>query len=96
MVSFFCLTGIEGLQTGVMLLVVMATGEGETLFFTPDFGCVIDTCTAVIAVELPLGKGVVFLMSVMTLNVQAWALLEERPEFYPAEATLVAVKVWTY
>lgn len=43
-------------ETGVIFLVVVAAGEGEALLFAPDFGGVIDTFRAVIAVELKNGE----------------------------------------
>jgi hypothetical protein len=83
-------------------LVVAAAGEGEAFFFAPDFGGVIDECTALIARKFcfrwnsKTGRGTEFLLPLRDGNVPVGALLRREYRHNQPEATTVAVKVGRY
>jgi hypothetical protein len=54
----------------------------------------VDELTAIVAVELPHGKGRDALMSLRAAKVQRWALLRREYREIQPEATSVAVRVY--
>jgi hypothetical protein len=80
----------------VVFLVVAAAGEGEDFFFAPDFGGVVDKLTAVIAVELQNRERDGGSDVREGLERPGMGVIEEGQSSIQPEATLVAVRVWTY